>query len=98
MLTPTRIPASPVAGPTCVRGMPGDRPPGAGGAVALRVGSRPTRIRLQGTRSHLPDDSQEGYGPPAGASAPRPSGEYGEHGSGVAQRESAQPSAAPDPL
>jgi len=31
--------------------------------VAPRVGSRPTRIRLQGTRNRLPDHSQEGYGP-----------------------------------
>jgi len=31
--------AAPAGGPTCVRGLPCDRPPGAGGAVAPRVGS-----------------------------------------------------------
>ncbi len=31
--------------------------------MAPRVGSRPTRIRLQGPRNLLPDDPQEGYGP-----------------------------------
>jgi hypothetical protein len=50
----------PSQGPMCVRGMPGDHLPRAGGAVAPRVGSRPTRIGLQGARNTLSSGSQEG--------------------------------------